>query len=168
MVEHRTSRSLSWWLIDNKLSYQTCKGGIKSAWLCYSFLSSKKLWISQDQILSTVNVRSTNDKDNDGTTRECIRLPANKSGVLSRHREELLDRYQRLKLQMRNLKRKWKKESYSMLFTWDFTARNCLFCNQFIETKATFPNPDYDVLQVLSLANKWIYLRQVQVSLKYT
>lgn len=76
--------------------------------------------ISEDQIASTVNFRSTNERDNDGTIefRECIRVLADKVGVLSRHCQELLDRYPKAEAANEQLKKEVeeKKELLNALY----------------------------------------------------
>lgn len=76
--------------------------------------------ISEDQIASTVNFRSTNDRDNDGTIEfgECIQVLADKVGVLSRRCEELLDRYPKAEAANEQLKKEVeeKKELLNALY----------------------------------------------------
>ncbi|XP_058207005.1 autophagy-related protein 11-like isoform X1 [Rhododendron vialii] len=64
--------------------------------------------------------KSTNDRDNDGTIEfgECIRVLADKVGVLSRHCEELLDRYPKAEVANEQLKKEVeeKKELLNALY----------------------------------------------------
>lgn len=63
---------------------------------------------------------SGNDKEDDGAAefRECIRVLADKVGVLSRHRAELLDRHSKAEATQEQLKKELevKKESFNTLF----------------------------------------------------
>lgn len=67
-----------------------------------------------------MSFRSTNDRDNDGTIgfRECIRGLADKVSALSRHCEELLDRYPKAEAANEQLKKEVEenKEFFNALY----------------------------------------------------
>lgn len=64
---------------------------------------------------------SVNDNEDDGTIefRKCIRVLADKVGFLSRHREELLDKYPKIEVANEQLRKELeeKKELVKTLYT---------------------------------------------------
>ncbi|KAL2464337.1 Autophagy-related protein 17 [Forsythia ovata] len=67
---------------------------------------------------SLANSNNGNDDDSTGEFRECIRVLADKVGLLSRHRVELLDRYTKAEAEIELLKKELeeKKESVNTLY----------------------------------------------------
>ncbi|KAH7834013.1 hypothetical protein Vadar_011920 [Vaccinium darrowii] len=87
--------------------------------------------------------RSTNDNEGNTEFRECIRLLADKVGVLSRHREELLDRYRKLEAENEQLKKEVEEKKELL---------NALYMKHQLEKQANKEKISFGCLEVREIA----------------